>query len=201
MMMTAALLMLAAPLGMASDYHRDSIGPGGVYVDEVANLAATTCNDTTGSIEPTLLCGSGGVGAIIALDGSAGEKDLSAEAKVSGDCSVTLDAAIAGLNGNFSFICGVDRDDDFSVTNADADTTNPRGFDDDFVEGNGSAAVSVCFRADLEDSFDDAWVIIAANVPSTSAAAGTFSIDLNLSADSSCNPSDGTEEPSYCPDP
>jgi hypothetical protein len=185
----AAVLFLAGPAALASDYHREALGPTTVNAQAVAAAGISLCDNTVGSINPAFLCGQGGVGAIIALDGSTGEKDLNPAAKVSGTCNVALAAAVGGLSGDFSYSCGVDRDDDGFVTNFDATTADSRGFDDDST-GNVAKGVtaSVCFREDLDGAFDDMAIFIATNAPSTSASAGTFDIDVNLAADTGCTP-------------
>jgi hypothetical protein len=165
-LLAAASLLLAAPLAVGSDYHRDVTGPGMVSSP------------------------SGAFG--IALDGSAGEKDISWETKVGGTCSVTQTSGV----GAFWFSCGVDRDGDGFVTNFDLSTSSPGGFDDDFsgLVAAGTTA-SVCFRANLFGGFDVMSVFIAVNVPSASFSTGAFSVDVNLSGSSSCTPSSGGGQP------
>jgi hypothetical protein len=175
-----AVLLIAASAAMASDYHRDAIGP-------------TTVNVYGFGVQDF---GAGGFSVPIALDGSAGEKDISTLTKVSGDCT----ASPATPDGEFSFSCGVDRDDDGFVTNVDASSTEVRESDgtkyDDDSTGDvaGGAAATVCFREDVGDllagsGFDEMAVFIAINVPSTDVGAGAFVIDVNLAASSTCSPS------------
>jgi hypothetical protein len=181
-----AALLLGSSAGLAADYHRDSIGPS--VNSNVIRLS--DCDDgVVGQTVPALLCGTGGVGAIIALDGSAGngEADLNPAIAVAGTCKVQQTSAIGPSGGGFSFTCGVDRDDDTFVTNVDPTSTSGQGYDDDFfnspaVAGGAQGSVDVCFREDLDGSFDDAAVFIAANVDPAGPAAGTFSIDLSLAS-------------------
>jgi hypothetical protein len=195
-----AALLLAAPAAMASDYYRSSLGPTTANVTGVASVGVSFChNELPVDPLPGALCGTGGVGAIIALDGSAGEKDLNPATKVSGDCTVSLSVAIGGLDGNFTFSCGVDRDDDGFVTNVDASSTEVREtdgtkYDDDSTaDVAGGTTATVCFREDIGDiiagsGFDEMAVFIAINVPSTDVGAGTFDINVNL-ASGTCSPS------------
>jgi hypothetical protein len=183
-----AALLLAAPASMAADYYRVSSGPDTVNVAALAGLGIRLCDDgVLGQTVPALLCGTGGFGTIIPLDGSAGEADLNPAVAASGSCKVRqLDG-----NGEFSFSCGVDRDDDTFVTNLDPTSTDARGYDDDFSDSDAIASgdqgsVNVCFREDLDGAFDDAEVFIAMNVPSTSAPVGTFCIELSLTATTGC---------------
>lgn len=180
----------------ASSYHRDVVGPGVLYATALASAGTNYCDDTLGSIFPALLCGTGGFGgATIPLDGSAGEADLNPATMVSGTCTVTLSSAVVpATNGDFRFVCGVDRDDTGGLTNVDSSSSDPDGFDDDFaavnVSGpNGSGTANVCFRADLDGAFDTAQVHVAAYAPGSSVAVGTFSVDLDLSPDATCTPS------------
>lgn len=186
----AALLLLAMPLGLANTYHRDSLGTTGT-----ATSTAAACDDVAGSVIPAVLCGTGGIGAIIDVT------DLNPAFKASGSCTVTQDSSLVSqTNGDFAFTCGVDRDDDGVVTNADASSSDALGFDDDYGSGSasgpyGSASVAVCFRADLDGSFDDVDAFIAGNVPSTGGTSGTFDVDLTLTSDTSCSPSRGGADP------
>ncbi|MFA5944071.1 MAG: hypothetical protein WC876_06355 [Candidatus Thermoplasmatota archaeon] len=189
-----AALMLAAPATVAGTYHRDSVGPTTVNIDQLGEFGISLCDDTVGALVPALLCGTGGVGAIIDISGESGNT-------VEGTCAVAQDSAIVSqTNGDFSFSCGVDRDDDGFVTNVD--TTAPDAdndpttieWDDDYAGATvsgpmGSGSVNVCFEQDVGASgFDDVAVFIAVNVPSTSVAVGTFDVDLSLTTNT-CTPS------------
>lgn len=105
-----AATLLAAP-AIAADYHRDALGSGGVNLRnvavnqrDVALLGVALCDDALGALDPTFLCCQRGVGgAIIALDGRCGEKDLNPASKVSGGCTVSQTSApLPQLAGDFS---------------------------------------------------------------------------------------------------
>ena len=210
LLLAIAALLLAAPAVAthSGSYHRDSLGPTTVNIQALAELGISLCDDTLGSVATGLLCGSGGVGAIIALDGSAGngEADLNHNGATAanpaggyvwaqGTCQVTQTSAIVPpANGAFSFTCGVDRDDDGFVTNVDLDgSADVDGFDDDLAGSTvsgpyGSGTVPVCFRPDggfaggwFGASWDHMFVFIAFNVPTTSMAVGLFAVDVDLS--------------------
>jgi hypothetical protein len=198
-LLTAAALLLAAPAGLATSYyHRDVAGASGVNLVAIASAGVASCDDSF-ALFPASACAWGGLGAVIALDGSAGngEADLNPAWQVSGTCTVDQSSPLLSFTeGEYSFLCGVDRDDDGVITNMDPTSFDWRGFDDDFETGSGSwwgpSSVSVCLRADAPEGgwgFDDMEVIIQANVPSTTVAVGAFAVDVALAPDSYCSPS------------
>jgi hypothetical protein len=111
---------------------------------------------------------------------------------VEGTCAA--DAAAALRPGEFTFACGVDRDDDGFVTNIDLSTNDWRGFDDDFEVGTSTAGrvtLAVCFREDVDGAFDDVLAFVRPLAGQAMPVGGvTVSIDL-APASPSCDPSDG----------
>lgn len=183
--------ILLVPAAQAGTYHREVIGPSAVDVTGVGQFGVTgvgqfgfaACDNGSPALVALLACGTGGIGATIDIS------DLNASGPLLyavGECSVEASGTNPG--GGFSFLCGVDRDDDGFVTNVDTDSIDPDGFDDDFAGAaapSGSGTVGVCFRSDGASStgpgsWDYMHVFIATNVPQAPAAVGFFSVDVTL---------------------
>lgn len=200
--------LLFAPAGLASvseTFERDAYGPTAVRSDAGWSGFAFCVQ--------SVQCPDSGLGAIIALDGTAksSEQDLNENGRhapnpagsyvwAEGTCTVRRYVTYA--SGPFSFVCGVDRDDDGAVTNADfSGSTDVDGFDDDFAArtvgaSSSGGAVNVCFRADAGPSgasWDTMSVFIASNLPSvqgaswSSGAVGLFEVEVELTTRSACS--------------
>lgn len=211
----AGIVLLGATTvaGTATYHHYVSgpIGPRSFFVGgygRVDPLTYLPCSDAVALALPAANCYYQ-YGQRYALDGHWGGTDLNENGVQSSDpaggyvwaagtCEVERESTlIAQTNGDFWFLCGVDRDDDGAVTNADGDgSSDPDGFDDDFVIeqvdgqlGRGSAIL--CFRADRTATgtanggkAGAAWdmmdAVIGMNVPQPTMAAGTFRLDISL---------------------
>ena len=185
----AALLAVPTALGGAP-YHRDSIGPTSVNIAGLGEFGVSVCDNGDPPLVAIIACGTGGIGAIIAVNETGGDW-------FDGTCSVEPGAPNTG--GFYGFTCGTDRDDDIFVTNIDADSNDATDeYDDDFASGNETVSmIPICFRSDIsaadddttngdDNEFDDFAVFIAINVPEFPAAVGFFSVDIAGASGDGC---------------
>jgi hypothetical protein len=204
--LAALAVLLAVPAAAAGthSYHRTVAGPGVVYATTMASAGVNYCDDngTVAQQFNALDCGMGGLGgAIIDVSDLPRTYDF-----VSGTCSVSMATPVdPATDGQFGFVCGVNRDDDGRLSNVDDRSSDPDGVDDDFASEarvrTGSATVNVCFRRDLTNAggadWDNVQVHVAMYNPSTSAAVGTFEVDLELTPVVACSVSAHTHRVFY----
>jgi hypothetical protein len=195
-------------------YQRESTGATMVR-SGMGDFGFAACDQgVVASLFPAVDCRSGGLGAIIDVSNIATSTNY-----VSGTCEVEETDALNLLGfGPFSYVCGVDRDNDWFITNVDASSTavgdkndgSPDGgntpWDDDFASEDVSwqepGSVGICFRADVDSGpivngyptngfWDTFTVFIAINAESTHIALSTFEIHIDVAAtgNGGCTPS------------